>query len=81
MYEEGTIITTMAYYRDKIKVSSRNVGRNGRNVREILSNVIKEVGGEVGGHEFAAGCMIAQDKERQFIDTLKKNLEIELVKI
>jgi len=81
MYEEGTIITTMAYYKDKIKISSRNVGRNGRNVREILSNVIKEIGGEVGGHEFAAGCMIAQDKEKQFIDTLKKNLEIELVKI
>lgn len=81
MYEEGTIITTMAYYKDKIKISSRNVGRSGRNVREILSNVIKEVGGEVGGHEFAAGCMISQDKERQFIDALKKNLEIELVKI
>ena len=81
IYEEGTIITTMAYYKDKIKVSSRNVGRNGRNVREILNSVINEIGGEVGGHEFAAGCVIDQEKEKQFIETLKKNLEIELVKI
>lgn len=81
MYEEGTIITTMAYSDDKIKVSARNVGRNGRNVREILSSVIDEIGGEVGGHEFAAGCMIEREKEEKFIDVLKKNLEIELVKI
>lgn len=81
LYEEGTIITTMAYYKDKIKVSVRNAGRNGRNVREILDLVIKETGGEIGGHEFAAGCMIAKDEEKRFIDLLKKNLEIELVKI
>lgn len=81
MYEEGTIITTMAYSDDKIKVSARNVGRNGRNVREILSSVIDEIGGEVGGHEFAAGCVIEREKEEKFIDVLRKNLEIELVKI
>jgi len=81
LYEEDTIITTMAYYEDKIKVSVRNSGKNGRNVREILDLVIKEIGGETGGHEFAAGCMITRDKEKRFIDLLKKNLEIELVKI
>jgi len=81
LYEEGTIITTMAYYDDKIKVSSRSVGRNTRNVREILSNVVTKIGGEVGGHEFAAGCMITQEKEQEFIKLLQKNLEIELVKI
>ena len=37
IYEEGTIITTMAYYEDKIKVSSRIAGKNGRNIREILT--------------------------------------------
>lgn len=81
LYEEGTIITTMAYYEDKIKVSVRIAGRNGRNVREILDLVIKETGGETGGHEFAAGCVIVREKEKRFIDLLKKNLEIELVKI
>jgi len=81
LYEEGTIITTMAYYEDKIKVSSRIVGRNGRNAREILNSVIEKIGGEVGGHEAAAGCIIKQEKEKEFIDFLKKNLELELIKI
>ncbi len=81
LYKEGTIITTMAYYDDKIKVSSRTVGKNGRNVREILARVVDVIGGEVGGHKFAAGCIISQTKEKEFIDGLKKNLEIELVKI
>jgi len=83
MYEEGTIITAMAYDsdREKIKVSARNVGRTGRNVREILDSVVKEIGGEVGGHEFAAGCVINKDKEKDFIDALKKSCEIELIKI
>ena len=81
IYKEETMITTMAYYDDKIKISARIVGRNGRNVREILNNIVTITGGEVGGHEFAAGCVINQDKEQEFIDSLKKNLEVELVKI
>lgn len=81
LYEEGTIITTMAYYEDKIKVSSRIVGTNTRNVREILNSVIEKIGGEVGGHESAAGCIIKQEKEKEFVDFLKKNLELELIKI
>ena len=81
LYEEGTIITTMAYYEDKIKVSSRGVGRCSRNIREVLNAVVVQVGGEVGGHEAAAGCMIKQEKEREFMDFLKKSLEIEMVKV
>jgi len=81
VYEEGTIITALARYEKKIKVSSRTVGKNGRNVREILARVVETIGGEVGGHEFAAGCLIAFEKEQEFIDTLKKNLEIEVIKV
>lgn len=81
LYEEGTIIVTMAYYENKIKVSARSVGKTIRNVREILNDVVKKIGGEIGGHEVAAGCMISQEKEQEFINLLKKNLEIELVKI
>lgn len=81
LYEEGTVITAMAYYDDKIKVSARNVGKRGRNVREILDTIVRDIGGEVGGHEFAAGCMINQDKESEFIDALKKSCEIEFVKV
>jgi len=81
LYEEGTIITAMAYYDDKIKVSSRTVGENGRNVREMLARVVDAIGGEVGGHKFAAGCIISQKKEQEFIEELKKNLEIEVIKV
>lgn len=81
IYEEGTVIVTMAYYDDKIKISARSVGRTGRNIREVLTSVVDKIGGEVGGHEFAAGCMISQEKENEFIDCLKKHLEIEVVKI
>ncbi len=81
MYEEGTIIITMAQYENKVKVSARNSGNCGRNAREILAKVVNIVGGEVGGHEHAAGCTILQEKENDFVDLLKKNLEIEVVKI
>jgi RecJ-like exonuclease len=81
LYEEGTIIIAMSTYEDKIKISGRNVGRIGRNVREILNKIVEEIGGEVGGHEFAAGCNIAQEKEEEFLNLLKKNLEIEFVKV
>ncbi|MBU1252749.1 MAG: hypothetical protein KJ905_03240, partial [Nanoarchaeota archaeon] len=46
-----------------------------------LEAVINEVGGETGGHEFAAGCIISRENETKFIEVLKKNLEIEMVKI
>lgn len=81
IYEEGTIITTMAYYGDKIKVSARIVGRTGRNVRMILARVIESLGGEVSGHEFTAGCIITKEKEEEFINLLKKNLEVEMIKV
>ena len=62
-------------------MSARNVGRTGRNVREILNNVVEKIGGEVGGHEFAAGCNILQSQEKEFLKLLQKNLEIEVVKV
>lgn len=80
-YSEGTVIVTMAYYENKIKVSARNAGKCGRNVRELLAKIIQTTNGEVGGHEHAAGCIITQEKENEFIDLLKKNLEIEVVKV
>lgn len=81
IYPEATIITTLAYYENKIKVSMRSAGENQRNLREILNSVVEKVGGNVGGHDAAAGCMILREKESEFIDLLKKSFEIELVKI
>lgn len=81
LYNEGTIIIGLAYNQDKIKVSARISGREGRNVREVLSRVVVPLGGEVGGHPNAAGCLIEKSKENQFIQELKKILDIELVKV
>jgi RecJ-like exonuclease len=81
LYEEGTIIVTMAYYENKIKVSARTVGRNGRNLKELLEAIINLTGGEIGGHEHAAGCIITRPKEKEFLELLKKNLEVEMIKI
>lgn len=81
VYNEGTVIIAMAYYENKIKVSARNTGKCGRNVRELLSKVIRITEGEVGGHEHAAGCIIMQEKENDFIELLKKNLEVETIKV
>jgi len=83
LYEEGTTIITMAIdeQKGKIKASARNCGRTGRNVRETLNNVVEKIGGEVGGHEFAAGCIISLDKEQEFINSLKRNFEVEVVRV
>ncbi|MFA5953630.1 MAG: DHH family phosphoesterase [Candidatus Pacearchaeota archaeon] len=80
-YEEETIIIGLAKYDDKIKVSARTVGNKGRNTRQILEDVVKITGGEVGGHEFASGCIIPQEKEKEFLELLKKNLELQVIKI
>ena len=53
-YEKGTIIIALAYNEDKIKVSARIKGKEGRNVRDILHRAVIPIGGEVGGHPEAA---------------------------
>jgi RecJ-like exonuclease len=81
-YEKGTIIIGMSYNdSNQIKISARNIGKNGRNVRELLSTAMNSFKGEVGGHEFAAGCSIPIEKEEEFIEVLKKHLELQVVKV
>lgn len=81
VYKSGLVIVALAYNEDKIKVSARLSGREGRNVREILNKAVILVGGEVGGHPNAAGCLISKEREAEFISELKKVLDIEMVKI
>ncbi len=86
LYKEGTIVITMAYNHDKIKVSSRICGRekndeNPRNLKQIMDEITELLGGESGGHKFAAGCVIGKDKEEAFIELVKKKLDYEIVKV
>ncbi len=87
-YEEGTVLIGMAYNEDKIKVSARIAGHEGRNLKELMEKTIVEFKSdnpdsvaEVGGHEKAAGCMIEVSKEEIFLEKLKKNLEVEVVRV
>jgi len=81
LYSKGTMIIALAYNEDKIKVSARMVGKEGRNVREVLNQVVVPLGGEVGGHPRAAGCLISKENEGKFIRELQKVLEVELIKV
>ena len=87
-YKQGTILIGMAYNEDKIKVSARIVGHEGRNLKEVLEKTVTTFKGEnpqtvaeVGGHHFAAGCLVEKDKENSFIEALKKELELEILKV
>ena len=51
-----------------IKVSARKQNGENINLRNILVNVSKELGGEAGGHKDAAGAYIPVEKENEFID-------------
>ena len=83
-YEEGTIIIAMAYDKDKIKVSTRTVGRNPksrRNLKELMDSITCLIGGESGGHKDAAGCIFPREQEQKFIELIQKQFEIEMVKV
>jgi len=84
VYKEGTIIVTMAYNEDKIKVSTRMAGRkskSNRNLKNLLDSIINITGGISGGHQNAAGCTIDKAQEEEFINLIKRKLDVELVKI
>ena len=82
LYEEGTIIITMADDGDeKVKASLRLVGNQGRNVKSVVEQAVLSLGGEYGGHNTAAGCTIDKNKEQQFINNIKSCLEIEMIKV
>lgn len=88
IYKEGTILIGMVYSQDKLKVSARIVGRSGKNLKEFLEKIVidfknenPKIDVEVGGHEFAAGCILDKSKEKEFIEALKRSSEIEVVKV
>lgn len=81
MYPEGLMIVALAYDQERVKVSARVAGRKGRNVREVLNQVVVPIGGEVGGHPNAAGCLIPKERENDFILELRKVLDLEITKV
>jgi len=82
IYPDGTLIIGLAYDNEKIKVSARVCGREGRNVREILEQATRGLPKtECGGHPSAAGCLIGINFEKDFLSNLIRTLDLEVVKI
>ncbi len=85
IYPKGTILLGLAYREDdKIKVSARLSGVYGNNegnfnLSHVLRNATSELGGEVGGHANAAGCLIEKSKENFFINSFQNVMSIEKV--
>ncbi|MSS74815.1 DHH family phosphoesterase [Candidatus Pacearchaeota archaeon] len=75
-FEEGTALIGLAYANNKIKISAQMVGKQGRNVHELVHNIIIKLGGEIGGQPFATGGLIDKDKEQLFITELQSSLKI-----
>lgn len=80
-YEEGTILIGMAYNQDKIKVSARIAGQSNKNLKEVLEKTVIDMDAEVGGHNMAAGCLIRKEDEEKFVQSLTKNLQIEVMRV
>ncbi|MEM4605687.1 MAG: DHH family phosphoesterase [Candidatus Pacearchaeota archaeon] len=80
-YENGTILIGMAYNCNKIKISARIVGKSEKNLKELLERAVINIKAEVGGHKEAAGCLIRKEDEEKFIEEIKKNLDIQIIKI
>lgn len=76
-FPEGTYILSLAKTTDdKIKISLRVSGyKMDIDLREILLDIIKETGGETGGHRYAAGAVIDVGAEDHFIEVAKKRLK------
>jgi single-stranded-DNA-specific exonuclease len=79
--KKGTYIMSMAQNEDNTtKVSLRIAGlgccgRNSVDLLGIVKRITKEVGGEAGGHQFAAGALIQTALEDKFIEAAIRVLE------
>ncbi|MBW2974977.1 DHH family phosphoesterase [Candidatus Woesearchaeota archaeon] len=67
--KDGTFIMSMAdmingYYKVSLRLSGREKGVD---LREVIKKITDKVGGEGGGHAFAAGAMIKEEMVEDFI--------------
>jgi len=77
--EANMYVMSLAQLLDKTtKISLRVSGMKPRediDVRSIVKEIVDVVGGEAGGHQFAAGAIIPTEKEGEFISAAKEILE------
>jgi len=80
LYEDGTVMVSMAYTLDgEIKISLRLSGYKEYDfdLREIIKDIVDRIGhgNSVGGHKQAAGAVIPQEKEEEFLQYAKEILK------
>jgi len=75
--EDNIFVLSMARNPDNTtKVSLRITGNpEGVDLKSIVSELVQRVGGEAGGHQFAAGAVIDTDKEDEFTEEAKALFE------
>ena len=73
--KKGTLILSLADLLDgKYKVSLRVCGSADVDLRLLATQMASAVGGEAGGHEYAAGAIIDEDKVTAFLEEAEKIL-------
>jgi alanyl-tRNA synthetase len=76
-FPDGTLIMSMARADDSTtKVSLRLASKGQRketssDLRNLVAEITRQVGGEAGGHQYAAGAIISTEDEDKFIETAK----------
>jgi RecJ-like exonuclease len=76
IYDKNVIIISIAHTLEgDTKVSMRTNGNKDIDLRYVIGEVVKRVGGEGGGHKCAGGCLIPQEKEYEFVKVLQKVLD------
>ncbi len=70
-----------SHERDGIKVSSRGTKQlvdKGLDLSDVMSDCAKELGGEGGGHDIAAGALIPEGREEEFLDLVGKKIQSQM---
>lgn len=76
-FEDGTLILSMARADDSttkisVRLASKGQRKNSSSdLRSIVAEITRQVGGEAGGHQYAAGAIINSENESKFIDVAK----------
>lgn len=80
LYKPGTILISLAHTLDAdTKISIRISGYkkpDNINLKKILSKITEKLGFTTGGHTFAAGSVIPQEKEQEFIKLALETQEV-----
>ena len=74
LYKEGVVVCTLGNSSDdEIKISLRvSLAAKDFKLQETLSSIVSKLAGTSGGHDNAAGAVIALDKKEEFIEAIKK---------